>query len=74
MGKAELVDFNEFENLGLLFWDFPAKTVPVEVAFRILDTRLAKYLDKDDLLPDENQLVARLADEFGGGICDGWNG
>lgn len=74
MGRAELIDFNKYANLGLLFWDFPVKVVAADAAFRVLDCRLAKYMNKNDLLPEENRLVMELAGKFGGGICDGWNG
>lgn len=66
----EKIDFSQYENFKLLLGDRPVKQLPEQAAFTVLDDRLAKYLNPEDLTDKENLLVQGLAKEYSGGIID----
>ena len=70
----QTVNFEKYDNLCLLLWDTPVKAVVPELAYKIIDERFAKYLDKSELTYEENLLISELSEQYGGGICEGWNG
>ena len=70
----QTINFERYENLALLLWDIPVKAVMPEAAYKIIDDRFAKYLNKNELTDEESALITELSEKYGGGICEGWNG
>lgn len=69
------VDFAKYPNFIFLLWDSPrTKELDGKAAFDVLEERAEKYLKWETLTEEEKSLMRGLANEYGGGIFDGYYG
>lgn len=70
-----MIDFAKYPNFIFLLWDSPkTKELENRAAFDLLEERAEKYLEWETITIEEKKLMKALADEFAGGIFNGYYG
>lgn len=57
---------NDYPELKGIFWDWNDNEIDEETAFDLIEKRWA-YIDQNYLTPVENDLLHKLADDYGHG-------
>lgn len=61
-----MIILEQYPNIKMILWDWHTEQIDEKDAFELIETRW-RYLEHEDLTPEELVLIEKLKNEYGDG-------